>query len=130
MPASGPNVFLAEQLSLGTHLRDHRGLVEVSAQACSALQQHSPACHRILDVPLHLLERCGIDQRALLRDAGQAITHDQTAYPRAQLRHEDIVNSALHENAIRAHTGLPGVAKLRGHRAFHCPIHIRVIKGR
>ncbi len=47
-------------------------------QALAAGPQFSAMGQGILYMPLHLVDRCGIDQRPLLRDSRKAIADDQS----------------------------------------------------
>ena len=58
----------------------------------------------------------------------KTVAHRHRRHFRGKLGGELIVNHVLYKNAIGAHTGLPGVAELGSHRAFHRRIDVRVVK--
>ena len=68
------------------------------------------------------------DQRPLL-DAGVEPRCRRRALDRlAEALHELVVDTGLHQHAVRAHTGLPSVAELRGHRARDGRVHVGVVE--
>ena len=67
---------------------------------------------RVRDVRLDLGERLGVDERALVRFALQPVADAQLLHGLDELVREGVVDLRLHDEAVRAHAGLAGVAVL------------------
>ena len=95
------------------------------AGALSSLVQHGPvfSVHPIKPDFNRLNPVVGfkriVSKRALFDLARKRIAHAQLADRCRQLLCEDVVHAVLHQEAVHAHTGLAGVAKLRCYRTFH-----------
>ena len=77
---------------------------------------------------LDLVERRRLDQRSLLHAVVEAIADLQRTDGGSQLVGEGFGHPALHQDAVGADTGLPGIAILRGHRAFDRGIEVGIVE--
>ena len=73
-------------------------------------------------------QRCRMDQRALRHLGLHAVADLQLRHSAAELFGEQLVDAVLHQQAVGADAGLPGVAELRGDRAGHGRIEIGIIE--
>ena len=77
---------------------------------------------------LYFIHRRLVDQRADDTAVGQAVAYLQRIHAFGELGDEGIVNAVLHQEAVSAYAGLPGVAELGGDGTVHGGVHIGVVK--
>ncbi|MNI44296.1 hypothetical protein D3C73_986670 [compost metagenome] len=83
---------------------------------------------RIVDVPGHLVHGSGIDQWADGDTALQAVADLELSNRRAQAFGETLVDAVLHQDAVGADAGLPGVAKFALHDPGDGQVQIGVVE--
>ena len=69
-----------------------------------------------------------VDQRALLGLAGEPVADAELPHRGDQLLGERLVDAVLHQQAVRAHAGLPGVAVLGRDRARDRGVEVGVVE--
>src|SRR5262249_18086648 len=120
--------FLVRDLHRRRDVGEHRGLEELAALlvALAAGEDARTLGQRIGDVLLHFLDRLRLDQRTLHYAGFQPVADLHCRYLVGELLRESLVHAVLHEDTIRADAGLPGVAELRGERAFDGAVEMGV----
>ena len=126
----GPEGLLARDHHRGRHAGQHGRLEERAAErvALAAGRDLRALGGRIRDVLLDLLERGGVDQRALLGLAREAVADAKLLHRGDELRGEGLVHAVLHQQPVRADAGLAGVAVLGGDRARDGGIEVGVVE--
>ncbi len=110
-------------------IAQYRGLDELAgAVGRTAVQQFRPLAHCIVDMPGDFADRRRIDQRADGHALFQTVADLEFAHFLHQPCSEAVINAVLHQNAVGAHAGLPGVAEFAEHDARHCLFQVRVVK--
>ncbi len=122
--------FLARAFHLGRRAGEHGRLEERAAQLMALAAEHDARAlgHGVGDMVLHFVERGLVDQRALRHAGGESVADLERADRLRQARGEFIVNRVLHEKAIGADAGLPGVAVFRGDGAIDRGVEIGVVE--
>ena len=80
------------------------------------------------NVGLDLGDRLFVDQRPLVTVATQAVTDAQFGDPLGQALGEGVVDAGLHEEAVGADTGLPGIAILADQRTLDRRVEVGVVE--
>jgi len=127
----GPEGLLGGDLHVAGHVAQDGRLEEVGAEVGEALaagEDARAAGHRVAHVALHLGHRPPVDQRAVGHARVEAAAHLEGVHARRELRRECVVDPRLHEDAVRAHAGLPRGAELRGDGAGHGRVEVRVVE--
>ncbi len=109
---------------------EDRRLEEASAQGVAMPTNNHGGAFRgsVTDVFFDFVHRVLIDQRSL-RGAGlEAASRLELQDDRREFCGKGIVHAILHEEAIRANTGLTGVSVFRGDGAFDGGVEIGVVK--
>ena len=83
---------------------------------------------RIGDVALDFLHGAIVDERPLRGPRFESRRRRQLLHGLRQLGGKPVVHRLLHEQAVRAHAGLPGVAVFRRDCAFDRGIEIRIVE--
>src|SRR6188474_407545 len=120
--------LLARDEHVGLYLRDHRRLEERAAQrvTLAAIGHLAALGERIGDVLFDLGYRARIDQGALVGRALESVAHAELAHGLDELRDESLVHAVLHQDPVRADTGLAGVAILARDRTSDRGVEIGV----
>ena len=106
MGPPGQNLFLRQ-----THLRrdvgQHRGRVEMPAQSVPGAAQRDlcTQANGVLHQRVYLVHRRGVDEWAQLRIGRQARAHFQCGHGGHQFGGEGVVDTVVHQQAVRAHAG-------------------------
>jgi len=94
-----------------------------------ATGQHSRAMSHSVGYQSFNLFQCRcIDERALFNSGLSAIADLESGNGDSELFGKCVVDVFLHEQSIRAHTGLSAIAVLGKQHAFHGSIEIRIIE--
>ena len=83
---------------------------------------------RILHERQYVVGGTFVYQRADGNTLVSTVAHRQFSGCLSKLLNELVVDTFLHENSIRAHAGLPGVAELADHGPFYGLIEIRIFE--
>jgi ParB family chromosome partitioning protein len=75
-----------------------------------------------------LRERLLVDERTLIRLAGEAVANPQLLHRGDELAREFVIDLVLHDEAVRAHAGLARVAVLARDRARDGGVEVGVIE--
>src|SRR6478672_4863168 len=117
----GTERLLMRDFHVGLHVGEHRR-IEILSALLVALASRYDACtmvQRIGDVLFHLFDRFHIDQRTLRHAFFETVTDLELAHLLREFRRERVVDTILHEQPVRAHTGLTRVAELGRECTFH-----------
>ena len=122
--AIGTERLLAVDQHVGRDVGEQRGGVEaagveaVGGEALAAGDEARALVERVGDLPLHLGQRGGVDQRADGDAVGEAAARLQLGEALLHGGDELLGDAALHEHAVRADARLPGVEELHRRRAL------------
>src|SRR6218665_2579103 len=91
---------------------------------------HDPCAlsQRVADMLFDLVDRCGVDERALGHAQAHAVADPELSDGVCELLGEAIIDTGLDQETVRADAGLAGVAIFRGHCAFYGLIEIGVVE--
>ena len=105
----------------GLHSGQHGWRDEMTAERMRAAADRGDRAMRarIVDVTEHLLHRGIVDQRPDRHLLVESVADDKARHLLRQPRGKLVVDLVLHEDAVRRHARLPGVAELAGHHALH-----------
>jgi hypothetical protein len=122
--------LLAHREHVGLDVREHRRDVEVSGAVAALAAGDDLRALRdgVAHVLFDLCDSFGLDQRPDLRVLVEPVPDAQARGDFSEPRCEAVIDAALHVDAIRAHTRLPGVAVLRRDRADNGRFQIRIVE--
>ena len=83
---------------------------------------------RVGDVSFDLGQRLGVDQRALVGFAFESVTHTQIPHGVDEFVRECVVDLRVHDETVRTHAGLAGVAVLALDGAGHRGVEVRIFE--
>ena len=84
--------------------------------------------HGVIDMTLHLVQRCGLNQRTLGHTGFKAVAHLQRPDSGSKQLHKALINTVLHINAVGAHASLACIAVLAGDGPFNGRLQVRIIE--
>ena len=129
--ATGPNVSSRATAIAGVTSGQHRRLEEAAAERDDAVPPTSTFAPFAIASAMWL----STFSTALSSMSGPCVAPGSEpgagfsfAHRGGELVGERVVDRVLHQQPVRAHAGLPGVAVLRHDRAFHRRIQIRIVE--
>ena len=94
--------------------------------ACTATAYLRPLCQGVRHMRFDLGQSRRIDQRPLLHAGLIACAHLQVLDAGGEFFGKRLVDTVLHQKAVGADAGLPGVAVFRRQSAFHRSVDIGI----
>ncbi|MNF81711.1 hypothetical protein D3C84_639970 [compost metagenome] len=122
--------LLAGHLHLQAQVGQHRRLEEAVAEGMpfAATEQARTFAQGILHMVFDLGHRALVDQRAQVDVDGEAIANLELADAFGEAADKGLIDAVLHQKAIDADAGLPGVAVLGDQRALDRAFEIGVVE--
>ena len=103
-------------------------IVRLGTYSRDTLQQLRAFFHRVLYQRIGMGHCLGIDERAHVRFWLEAVAHTQGGDVVEQVGGKGIHHAVLHQKAVGADAGLPGIAKLAAHGHGHGLVHVGIVK--